>query len=121
MPTTEGAAACRLCGKAGCRGCQATKPILIVDSKRYVHEEDLRSARWALRAAVERLGQLGDSPVEKFIRDENAKCELTPVFQEITPTCDTCRFARGYSCCAHPVTIPFPRRRWCGEYQEKAP
>lgn len=37
------------------------------------------------------------------------------------PACDNCRFARGYSCCAHPVTIPFPRRRWCGEYQEKAP
>ena len=36
-----------------------------------------------------------------------------------TPVCDNCLFARGYSCCAHPTTIPFPSRRWCGEHQPR--
>ncbi len=35
------------------------------------------------------------------------------------PACDNCLFARGYSCCAHPTTIPFPSRRWCGEHQPR--
>lgn len=79
--------------------------------------EDLRSARWALRAAVTLLEPLlGDSPVEKFILAENAKCELTPL-PEITPSCSTCRFARRTVCCAHPVTVKQPAARWCGEWR----
>lgn len=43
----------------------------------------------------------------------------TPAAPAAAPTCDNCLFARGYSCCAHPTTIPFPSRRWCGEHQPR--
>ena len=84
-------------------------------------KEALKSARWALRSAVNLISRPLSkiSPIEVFIAQEDAKCELVDLPEGVTHTCDTCRFARGYSCCAHPVPVPFPRRRWCGEHQEK--
>jgi hypothetical protein len=45
--------------------------------------------------------------------------EIVEIVEPPAPACDNCLFARGYSCCAHPTTIPFPSRRWCGEHQPR--
>lgn len=66
MARTEGATVCEACGEKGHHYCKTDKT------------DALRDARWALRAAVNMIDRplRPDNPIEKFIIDQNAKCDL---------------------------------------------